>query len=112
MNKTGLYRHFKGNYYEVLGIAINDANERLVFYRQMYEPFGFWLRPEEMFFEAKDTEQGKVKRFKKIGDSTENIMGNVDISSLRIRHSENEKTYQIRSWNKEDGIFEVINVAE
>ncbi|WP_051685438.1 DUF1653 domain-containing protein [Clostridium sp. KNHs205] len=111
MSKTGIYRHFKGNYYEVLGLATDDANETLVFYRQMYEPFGFWLRPKDMFFGEKDTEQGKVKRFKKIGESMENIMSNTDISSLRIRHSEREDLYQIRSWNEVDGCFEVSNLG-
>ncbi|WOO36266.1 DUF1653 domain-containing protein [Anaerocolumna sp. AGMB13020] len=110
MSITGIYRHFKGNYYEVLGEAINDSKETLVFYRQMYEPFGFWLRPKDMFFEKKDTEQGKVERFIKIGESSENIMGKIDVRSLRIRHSEKEEIYQIRSWKEEDGSFEVSKI--
>lgn len=107
MNKNGIYKHFKGNYYEVLGIAIDETNERLVLYRQMYEPFGFWLRPEEMFFGEKETDQGKITRFIKIGESTENVIGNIDLMCLRIRHSENEDLFRITVWNEEDGMFKV-----
>jgi len=54
----GVYRHFKfGNLYEVYGI-VPDAGERkpgeperppLVFYRQMYAPFGYCYRTLEDF---------------------------------------------------------------
>jgi len=44
--KPGLYRHFKGDNYEVLGVGRNslDYAEELVFYRSA-DNGGLWARP-------------------------------------------------------------------
>lgn len=44
-------KHFKGDFYEVIGIAIHtETREELVFYRRKYvEPFSIWARPIDMF---------------------------------------------------------------
>ena len=50
MEIKGTYRHFKGNNYEVIGGAVDASNkEEYIFYRQLYFPFGFWIRPKDMF---------------------------------------------------------------
>ena len=45
-----VYRHFKGDYYLVEGIA-NDSETGapFVIYRKLYGDGGLWLRPLEMF---------------------------------------------------------------
>ena len=49
--KPGKYQHYKGNYYEVIGVARNSETlEELVVYRALYnsEEFGpsaLWVRP-------------------------------------------------------------------
>ena len=49
MSLAGIYRHFKGNYYEVLGVAVDvDSGEEMILYRQMYDVFGYWMRPKDM----------------------------------------------------------------
>lgn len=46
----GVYRHFKGNKYEVLGVAKHsETEEPLVVYRALYGEGGLWVRPLEMF---------------------------------------------------------------
>ena len=36
---TGMYRHYKGNEYEVLGIGLHtETEEKLVVYKGLYEP--------------------------------------------------------------------------
>ena len=50
-----LYRHFKGNYYLVLGTAFNsETKERYVIYKALYGEYKTWIRPEKMFLEEID----------------------------------------------------------
>jgi hypothetical protein len=50
--RTGIYRHFKGNLYEVLGVARHSETlEHYVIYRALYGDFGTWVRPLAMFIE-------------------------------------------------------------
>jgi hypothetical protein len=49
---TGMYRHYKGGEYEVLGAARHSETlEPLVVYRPLYNASGLWVRPHTMFFE-------------------------------------------------------------
>ena len=53
-----IYRHFKGDYYLVEGIA-NDSEtgEPFVIYRKLYGNGELWLRPLEMFLSKVDKEK-------------------------------------------------------
>lgn len=47
-----VYRHFKGNNYEVLSIATgSEDGESQVVYKALYPPFTVYVRPLEMFME-------------------------------------------------------------
>lgn len=60
----GIYRHYKGNLYEVLELARHSETEQeLVVYRALYGDYGVWVRPLAMFVETVQTEQGEVPRF-------------------------------------------------
>ena len=49
----GRYRHFKGREYEVLSIARHSEDgSPLVVYRALYDDFGLWVRPAEMWNET------------------------------------------------------------
>ena len=53
--KIGLYRHFKGNLYEVLGTATHsETREPMVVYRALYGEYGLWVRPAAMWNETVD----------------------------------------------------------
>ncbi len=72
MHKTirpGRYRHFKGNEYEVLGVARHsETEEELVVYRPLYGEGGLWVRPVSMWNELV-TRDGKTQpRFVYIGE--------------------------------------------
>ncbi len=49
---VGRYRHYKGNEYEVIGIAKHSETlEPMVVYRPLYGEGGLWVRPAAMFAE-------------------------------------------------------------
>jgi hypothetical protein len=52
MIKLGIYRHYKGNLYEVLGEAKHSETlEPMIVYRAQYGDQELWVRPFEMFVE-------------------------------------------------------------
>lgn len=72
----GIYRHYKGNYYRVLGTARSTDNPHalLVIYQSLYEgvmqpegtplPFGtMWARPLEQFTGSITFNGQQVERF-------------------------------------------------
>lgn len=53
-----VYRHFKGDYYLVEGIAKDsETGEDLVIYRKLYGDGGLWVRPAAMFLSPVDREK-------------------------------------------------------
>lgn len=63
----GKYRHYKGNEYEVIGIAKHSETlEEYVVYRALYGSGDLWIRPRAMFEEKVEVHGQKVKRFQPI----------------------------------------------
>ena len=66
--KPGKYRHYKGNFYEVICEARHTENlEEYVVYRALYGAFDYWIRPKEMFREKVVVEGTEVPRFEYLG---------------------------------------------
>lgn len=67
--KLGKYQHYKGNFYEVIGVAHHSETlEELVVYRALYDnkefgPNALWVRPKEMFLGTVEVDGKEVKRF-------------------------------------------------
>ena len=62
--KLGKYRHFKGNLYEVIGVAKDSETlEEVVVYKALYGDGGLWVRPKAMFEEYVQKDGIKFKRF-------------------------------------------------
>ena len=62
--KPGVYRHFKGNLYEVIGVASHSETlEPMVVYRALYGEHGLWVRPAAMFLETVTRDGVTVPRF-------------------------------------------------
>lgn len=71
--KPGLYEHFKGKRYEVVGLARHSETlEPLVVYKALYEgnyPYAsLWVRPLAMFKETVTAAGRQVPRFKYLGN--------------------------------------------
>lgn len=67
--KPGKYRHYKGNMYEVIGMAKHSETlEEMVVYRALYGEGAIWVRPAYMW-EEEVTVNGTVqKRFTYVGN--------------------------------------------
>lgn len=66
--KPGCYRHFKGNEYEVIGLARHsETQEEMVVYRALYGDFGLWVRPARMWNETVERDGKTFRRFTYIG---------------------------------------------
>ena len=60
----GIYRHYKGGLYEVIGFALHSETlEEMVIYKALYGEGKTWVRPLSMWEETVRTEKGDVKRF-------------------------------------------------
>jgi hypothetical protein len=62
--KAGKYRHFKGNCYELIGVARHSETlEPMVVYRALYGEGGLWVRPAAMWTEIVHKENYHGPRF-------------------------------------------------
>ena len=53
-----VYRHFKGDYYLVEGVARDsETGEEQVIYRKLYGDGGLWVRPKAMFLSPVDRDK-------------------------------------------------------
>ncbi|MBL4631224.1 MAG: DUF1653 domain-containing protein [Paraglaciecola sp.] len=65
--KIGIYRHYKGNEYEVIGVAKHSEDEtELVVYRPQYGEKNLWVRPLDMFIETVQVNGETKPRFEYI----------------------------------------------
>ena len=67
--KLGKYRHFKGNEYEVIGIAKHSEDlSPMVVYRALYGEGGLWVRPAHMWNETVERDGKVFPRFTWLGE--------------------------------------------
>ena len=70
--KPGIYRHFKGNRYEVVGLARHSETlEWMVVYKALYGEGGLWVRPASMWLETVERDGQIFQRFTM--ESQENV---------------------------------------
>lgn len=67
--KPGIYRHFKGNRYELIDVARHSETlEPMVVYRALYGEKGLWVRPAAMWNETVERDGYRGPRFVYVGD--------------------------------------------
>lgn len=65
--EPGEYEHFKGNRYEVIGVARDsETEEPVVVYRPLYGERGLWVRPLAMFVEHVERDGYSGLRFVRV----------------------------------------------
>ena len=66
--EPGEYIHYKGNRYEVIGVALHSETlEPMVVYKPLYETIApLWVRPYEMFVESVDIDGESTPRFRRV----------------------------------------------
>jgi hypothetical protein len=68
---NGLYRHYKGQQYEVFNCAKHsETEELLVVYRCLYGDYSWWVRPYSMFTEEVTIDGKACPRFEYIGEKS------------------------------------------
>lgn len=67
--KPGLYRHYKGNNYRVIDIAIHsESDELMVIYKPLYGAGKLSVRPLCMFNEEVEVDGKRQPRFQLISE--------------------------------------------
>jgi hypothetical protein len=66
--EPGMYRHYRGGQYEVLGVARHSETlQPLVLYRPLSgNADGWWVRPYTMFFESVEVDGLSRPRFERL----------------------------------------------
>lgn len=72
---AGVYRHYKGQLYQVLGMARHSETEEwLVVYQALYGERGFWLRPLSLWSEpVTQASEAPTERFTLIEANGNNL---------------------------------------
>lgn len=67
--QAGLYRHYKGDRYRVLGLVRHSETlEVMVLYQALHGAKGLWVRPRAMFLEYVEQGGSTLARFTRITD--------------------------------------------
>ena len=62
--RPGIWRHFKGNRYQVIGVVKHSETlEDMVVYRALYGEGGLWVRPASMWLETVERDGKTYQRF-------------------------------------------------
>lgn len=70
----GLYRHFKGSYYQVIDVAKDSETQQdMVVYRALYGEKGLWIRSLDMFSETIERDGVKQQRFAYCKDQSQDV---------------------------------------
>jgi len=66
--KSGIYRHYKGKYYQLLFVAKHSETlEDFVAYQALYGECSYWVRPLAMFSEEVVVDGRQQPRFEYVG---------------------------------------------
>ena len=74
--RPGIYRHYKGNEYQVYEVAKHsETEELLVVYRCLYGNYDLWVRPLAMFLETVEVDGSVKSRFEFLRETISELNG-------------------------------------
>ena len=75
----GIYRHYKGNKYEIVGFAKHSETlEDMVIYKAQNGEQGMWVRPLSMWDNLIEVDSKSVRRFELVDDDVQELLNNLD----------------------------------
>jgi len=70
----GIYKHFKGHVYKVIGIAKHSETlEEQVVYASISDETDIWVRPATMFLDVIERDGKQFQRFEFLGESEHDL---------------------------------------
>lgn len=85
MITPGWYQHYKGQYYQVLGLVQHsEENQPYVLYQPLYGEQKLWVRPLQMFTEQVQVDGQWLERFRKVEQLPAELMA-IAANSLCLR---------------------------
>ena len=104
----GVYRHYKGNKYEVIGFAKHSETlEDMVVYKALYGKHEIWVRPLSMWNNPIEIDGKIVKRFEYVVIDEQELLDNLDkihtteAGAERIKRNVALEVDDIVDWCKE-----------
>lgn len=114
--EPGYYRHFKGNYYQLIEVAKHSETlEPMVVYRALYGEKGLWVRPAGMWTEMIDRPGYKGPRFVKVeeseakGSQKSNPKGGKESSNSGKRWSKADEKTLVAMYEANDSYATIAN---
>ena len=108
-----VYKHFKNNYYLLLGEAIEIAKDEVfMIYMQLWDTYGIWVRPKFSFFETIYRNDQWVKRF---ALATENEIKGIYIPRISLDKQTMMKNpitgNSYRYFGKKEDYYEIVAIS-